>query len=46
MAEIVDAFGGTRVNISYDEAMEINKNLDMLAQESADANIQESDFYL
>ena len=44
MAEIVDAFGGTRVNISYDEAMEINKNLDMLAQESADANIQESDF--
>lgn len=32
------------MNISYDEAMEINKNLDMLAQESADANIQESDF--
>lgn len=44
MAEIVDAFGGTQVNITYDEAMEINNNLSMLAAESSDANISESDF--
>lgn len=44
MAEIVDAFGGTQVHISYDEMNEINTNLAMLQAESNDANILESDY--
>lgn len=44
MARIVDAFGGTRVNITYEEAEEINTNLAMLAAESGDANVLESDY--
>lgn len=44
MAEIVDAFGGTKVHISYDEMNEINANLALLQSESNDANILESDY--
>ncbi len=44
MAEIVDAFGGTRVTISYDEMNEINRNLAMQQSESYDADISEADY--
>lgn len=44
MAEIVDAFGGTQVHISYDEMNEINTNLALLASESYDANVLDSDY--
>lgn len=44
MAKIVDAFGGTKVNISYDEMNEINNNLAMQQAESNDAEIQDSDY--
>lgn len=44
MAEIVDAFGGVELNITEDEMNEINNNLSMQQLESADANIQDSDY--
>ena len=44
MAQIVDAFGGITVEISYDEMVEINKNLSMQEWESYDANIVQSDY--
>ncbi len=44
MAKIVDAFGGTRVSISYEEMCEINNNLSMQQSESNDAQILESDY--
>lgn len=44
MARIVDAFGGVRVEIQLDEMVEINENLTMLMLESADADIDESDY--
>ncbi len=44
MAKIVDAFGGTRVTISYEEMNEINNNLAMQQAESYDAEILESDY--
>ncbi len=44
MARIVDAFGGVRVTVSLDEMVEINENMTMLMLESADADIDESDY--
>lgn len=44
MAEIVDAFGGTRVHVSYEEMNEINANLALLQSESYDANILDTDY--
>lgn len=44
MAKIVDAFGGTRVNVSAEEVSYINENLWTLAQEDEAANIVHDDF--
>ena len=44
MAEIIDACGGVRLNISYSEMLEINSNLDLQLNESIDANISYSDY--
>lgn len=44
MAKIVDAFGGVRLNVSEAERVEINNNLYYLSVESADADIQNSDY--
>ena len=44
MAEIIDACGGVRMNISYDEMLQINNNLGLQLNESIDANISYSDY--
>lgn len=44
LAEIIDACGGVRLNISYDEMIEINTNLGLQVNESVDANIGEDDY--
>lgn len=44
MAKIVDAFGGVRLTVSEAERVEINNNLYYLSVESADADIQNSDY--
>ncbi len=44
MAEIIDACGGVKINISYDEMNEINTNLGLQINESSDANISTSDY--
>lgn len=44
MAEIIDACGGVRLNISYDEMNEINTNLGLQINESIDADIDYDDY--
>lgn len=44
LAEIIDACGGVRINITYDEMLEINANLDLQYNESSDAIISDSDY--
>lgn len=44
MAEIVDAFGGVKINVTDDEMTEINNNLAMQQAESYDAKIVDSDY--
>lgn len=44
MAKIVDAFGGVKLSVSEAERVEINNNLYYLSVESADADIQNSDY--
>lgn len=44
MAKIVDAFGGTYVHISEEEAYEINSNLDLLVFDDSNAVVYDSDY--
>ncbi len=44
MAEIVDACGGVKINITYDEMNEINNNLGLQINESSDAAVDSSDY--
>ncbi len=44
MAEIIDACGGVKINVTYDEMNEINTNLGLQVNESSDAHIDDSDY--
>lgn len=44
MAEIIDACGGVKIDISYDEMEQINNNLGLQINESNDADVDYSDY--
>lgn len=44
MAEIIDACGGVKIDISYDEMLQINNNLGLQINESNDADVDYTDY--